>query len=211
MTACRSLSSIARAAILSLAFVVTASPAQDAEEPRDYQVELVVFRHLAKTGANEDWNDRNKVAVNTAGETPAAEPRRPRRLQFEPLSPERFTLTEVFGKLRGSRDFRPIYQAGWIQPGYAPDEAATIRLSRIAPMPRGLGGEAKLHVSRFLHLAIDMDLRADQSEPGELDAPVYRLRETRKMRSGELHYFDHPQFGVLVRITRADHDSSNAS
>jgi hypothetical protein len=26
------------------------------------------------------------------------------------------------------------------------------------------------------------------------------LREQRRMRSGELHYLDHPKFGVLARI-----------
>ena len=37
---------------------------------------------------------------------------------------------------------------------------------------------------------------------GELAfAPRYRLVATRNVRSGELHYFDHPAFGVLVRVT----------
>jgi hypothetical protein len=26
------------------------------------------------------------------------------------------------------------------------------------------------------------------------------LREQRRMRSGELHYLDHPKFGVLARV-----------
>ena len=34
-----------------------------------------------------------------------------------------------------------------------------------------------------------------------LDASRYfLLDETRRMRSGELHYFDHPKFGVLIQI-----------
>jgi hypothetical protein len=32
-------------------------------------------------------------------------------------------------------------------------------------------------------------------------APQYRLMTTRRVTSGELHYFDHPAFGVLMRIT----------
>jgi Peptidoglycan-binding protein, CsiV len=36
--------------------------------------------------------------------------------------------------------------------------------------------------------------------------PRYHLSAERSVRSGELHYFDHPAFGVLLKITpvRAD-------
>jgi hypothetical protein len=30
---------------------------------------------------------------------------------------------------------------------------------------------------------------------------AYRLSERRRIRSGELHYFDHPRFGVIARVT----------
>ena len=32
-------------------------------------------------------------------------------------------------------------------------------------------------------------------------APVYRMTQSRRMRSNELHYLDHPVFGVLVQAT----------
>lgn len=40
-------------------------------------------------------------------------------------------------------------------------------------------------------------------EPWLLQRTV-RLQQHRKMRSNELHYLDHPLFGVLIKITRAD-------
>jgi hypothetical protein len=40
------------------------------------------------------------------------------------------------------------------------------------------------------------------AELGEIDlGPRYVLTAERQTRSGELHYFDHPAFGVLVMIT----------
>jgi hypothetical protein len=30
---------------------------------------------------------------------------------------------------------------------------------------------------------------------------VYRMQQSRRMRSGELHYLDHPVFGLAVRVT----------
>ena len=36
------------------------------------------------------------------------------------------------------------------------------------------------------------------------DVPVYVLRQSRKMRSEELHYIDHPLLGIMVLITPID-------
>ena len=35
----------------------------------------------------------------------------------------------------------------------------------------------------------------------EYGVPEIRLKERRRMRSKELHYFDHPRFGVIALIT----------
>jgi len=36
----------------------------------------------------------------------------------------------------------------------------------------------------------------------DLELPPYtRLEQSRRVRSGELHYIDHPELGVLVRVT----------
>ena len=69
----------------------------------------------------------------------------------------------------------------------------------------------RVHLARFLHITLDLTFHADRDAPAVagpgdgLDeivvAPQYRLRATRSARSNELHYFDHPAFGVLVRIT----------
>ncbi len=43
----------------------------------------------------------------------------------------------------------------------------------------------------------------EEASPWILQRTV-RLAQHRKMRSNELHYLDHPMFGVLIKITRAD-------
>jgi hypothetical protein len=72
-------------------------------------------------------------------------------------------------------------------------------------------GTIRVHLTRFLHVTLDLTYQADGAGAvplaandglGELTlAPRYRLTATRNVRSNELHYFDHPAFGVLVRIT----------
>jgi hypothetical protein len=67
-----------------------------------------------------------------------------------------------------------------------------------------------LYLSRFLHVNLDLTYRgaaaaASAAPSTGLDeftfAPRYELETERNVRSGELHYFDHPAFGVLVKVT----------
>ncbi len=59
-----------------------------------------------------------------------------------------------------------------------------------------LEGLVQVSRGRFLHLDVDLLLRpADGSGP-------FRVRLNRRMRSGELHYLDHPRVGILVQAER---------
>ncbi len=76
---------------------------------------------------------------------------------------------------------------------------------------KALDGTIKLHLGRYLHLEADLLYRS-QTEPPEnnpffisfddIEQPqtLFRLHQKRRLRSGELHYFDHPMFGMLVKI-----------
>lgn len=48
-------------------------------------------------------------------------------------------------------------------------------------------------------------------EPGGMQLPPlrYRITEDRIMRDGELRYFDHPRFGMLATVRRAEDDTGN--
>jgi hypothetical protein len=59
-----------------------------------------------------------------------------------------------------------------------------------------LEGLVQVSRGRFLHLDVDLLLRpVDGSGP-------FRVRLNRRMRSGELHYLDHPRVGILVQAER---------
>ena len=32
----------------------------------------------------------------------------------------------------------------------------------------------------------------------------YQLKQSRKLKSGELHYIDHPKFGIIYRIVKTE-------
>lgn len=51
---------------------------------------------------------------------------------------------------------------------------------------------------------------AEQAQREHLIARTATLRQHRRMRSGELHYLDHPLFGVLIKINPVEADSDAA-
>ncbi|MEM7277845.1 MAG: CsiV family protein [Pseudomonadota bacterium] len=181
---------------------------QSDEEPEarpDYQVELIVFEYLNPSATEEDWR----------GPTPAAEPDEitetspsiaPAPLEFSRVEAEDFQLSEIAGRMRGSRDFRVVYHSAWIQPGYNKEEAPWLILGRVGRVPAKLRGRAKMHLSRYLHMELDLDLQGGQIAGSLRPGAPYSLLESRRMRSGDLHFFDHPKFGALVRIDPVDSD-----
>ena len=71
--------------------------------------------------------------------------------------------------------------------------------------PPVLEGVISLGAGRFHHIGVDLLLRGARIPDAAIGKPqyqYYRMAEHRKMRSGELHYIDHPKMGILVRIDR---------
>jgi hypothetical protein len=133
-------------------------------------------------------------------------------LRVRPLRPEELELGSTFSRLKAISAYDALLHGGWIQPGLPETEAQPFDLASLGAMnPRGT---VRVHLSRFLHITLDLTLERPSSVTdvnlatsfgdglNELTlAPRYHLRATRSARSGELHYFDHPAFGVLVRVT----------
>ncbi len=128
-------------------------------------------------------------------------------LEYMPVDRADYRLSEQTSKMRASRDYRPLLHVAWKQPVYDPLHETTLALDRLVDLPPTLAAEASLYVNRFLHLTLDLKL----AETGTindgttaLDTLVFQLKERRKMRSAELHFFDHPRFGALALISRTE-------
>lgn len=68
-----------------------------------------------------------------------------------------------------------------------------------------VSGLIRITRGRYLHLETDLMLRdANTSAP-------YRVQLRRRMRSGELHYVDHPKLGIVIRADRRPAPSSRES
>ncbi len=190
----------------------------------DYIVEVVLFEHR---GLPVIGDDRYWVALpseRTLGlGSPEAE-----AAGFTPIDGPLGLAAEA-ERMRAD-GYRVLRHFAWRQPGLDEASAVPIRVNlgeRIAlwtpaeaapgqaflpasaierdDRPRAVqtttvAGTIKVRLGRFLH--VEARLAYDDPATGT----GYRLDESRRMRSRELHYLDNPRFGLLTRIVPVEED-----
>ncbi|MFU8817595.1 MAG: CsiV family protein [Pseudomonadales bacterium] len=142
------------------------------------------------------------------------------------------TLTAEVNRLNRTPGYQVLLHGHWLQP-VPERQSPQPLLVQAGPRyggVYGLEGSFDVTVGRFLHFRADLFYREPLLGGAPIDralppqngvsaiAPQPRpqptlqdlstegfmhLQESRRMRSGELHYLDHPKFGVLVRIEPA--------
>ncbi len=137
-----------------------------------------------------------------------AVPAEPVEPTFRLLLPAELQLNAEYQRLSRLPAYTPLLHTGWVQAGLPESQAPTFNLATLGSL--NPLGTVRLYLSRFLHVELDLTYQgaaaaASAAQPAELGeftlAPRYKLATERNVRSGELHYFDHPAFGVLVKVT----------
>ncbi len=94
--------------------------------------------------------------------------------------------------------YEVLYHAGWLQDvrsGNNPD-------IRISSADGRVDGVVRVDRGHYLHFRPDLLL--SRSAAAETAGAQYRMNTPRRMRSKEVHYLDHPLFGILVLATPAN-------
>jgi hypothetical protein len=196
---------------------LSAEPQNEAASAPWYQFEVLIFRRIAPgAGSTEGWaldpgipDQTQSVRLSRGALTEAGKP-----IAYRALPAEEKSLTEAWGAMRRSREYRPLYHIAWRQPVAHPDQAIPIYFNLPSkrksafeePLPI-LEGNIKFGIKRYLHLETDILLRVAEDQAGsetgyDPASSSYRMQEKRRMRSGKLHYLDHPVLGILTIATR---------
>ena len=145
---------------------------------------------------------------------------------FEIDSAREFSLSAEVSKIARSRDFRVISTKSWFQNIKDKDAAELIFIDSNFFKGTRIFGFFQLYKERFLHFntklylsELDPLFTQDErlmvgknvfNEEKELDIyeeknqkVLYEVVHSKKFRSGELHYVDHPKFGMLIMLTKA--------
>lgn len=185
---------------------------------KDYLIEVIVFENVSGKSVSGGgmYIPKSGQALTLGGDSA-------KNAGFEIVS-DGLSLEENAESIRSSGRFRLIKHLAWRQPGLDRKEAKAIRVSlggvttvyipddtkpydsfipaSLDPQPDRtravktvtVSGTIKVRLGRFLHM--DTLLVYTDKETGQ----SYRLKQSRKMRSRELHYIDNPRFGLLTRI-----------
>jgi hypothetical protein len=123
---------------------------------------------------------------------------------FEWLPPKTFVLSAPAARLDRSGRYRVLLHGAWIAP--LPDRDAPLPMLIQTGAKSGdrwrIEGTIAVTVARYLHADVELRYLVDATAPNDPTAPptYLEMREDRRLRSGELHYLDHPRFGVLLQI-----------
>ena len=151
---------------------------------------------------------------------------------FEIDSAREFSLSAEVSKIARSRDFRVISTKSWFQNIKSKDLAELIFIDSDFFKGTRIFGFFQLYKERFLHFNTKLYLSEldplfiqDErlmvgknvfNEEKELDVyeeknqkVLYEVEHSKKFRSGELHYVDHPKFGMLIKLTKAQKEISS--
>lgn len=97
-----------------------------------------------------------------------------------------------------------LYNAQWQQPVYDQKHSLPIYIESSVQQAgtAKLKGLFYLHVSRYLHSKIDLQFLPNQTDSV---TDLISFQESRRMRSKEIHYIDHPLVGAIIRILPVAH------
>ena len=158
-----------------------------AQETRWYKIEMILFTELGATARDAEYWPQDPGQPQMLNAVPLAVG----SARVQSLPPSAYRLSGIWSVLKRSRGYRPIRHLAWQQPGLPSRSAPLVAVGD--ELDAEIQGTIKVSLARFLHLDLDLILHQEDQR--------FRLKSSRRMRSNELNYLDHPRFGAIVIIT----------
>ena len=106
-------------------------------------------------------------------------------------------------------DLLVTHHLSWLQS--VPERGKPLSIM-VAKTDANLAGFVRVTIGRYLHFEADLWTTMEEKDgiASPQDNQFMALRESRRMRSNELHYLDHPALGVITKISPYSIDSNIA-
>lgn len=151
---------------------------------KDYQVEAILFHHNTPHTAYEAIQNKPIRALTSKAPT-------------WPLPPS--MLLEELETLNRSSNYTVVAHYSWGQEALPTSQAAIFTVANPDQYGAPLEGWIKVYADHLLFANLDLEYNG------------YRLNEKRRLKLNEKHYFDHPRFGVLLRVSRLDQQATEGT
>lgn len=152
-----------------------------------YTIEMLVFSqngyHAGSQPAHSSPDSAGARSLSAYNGAPLS--------QFEQLPGASLQLHGDANQLKRN-GYEVLYHTGWLQDVRSGQNPKI----RIASPDGRVEGVVRVDRGRYLHFRPDLLL--SRSASAERASSQYRMNTPRRMRSREVHYLDHPLFGILV-------------
>ena len=177
---------------------VMGQAAEGPDGPDHYRVEVVLF---TQPPIDQERPERPSPEAKAMGGTMAWPLHRDDQgtLGYRQLPAAEHSLGRAARRISGRAGFDVLWHAAWEQPGVGPAQAQPVALP-IQLRAEGISGFIRVYRQRFLH--VEAELRYS-----EADDRHWTMSTSRRMRSGQQHYLDHPVLGLLVRVDEVGDDT----
>lgn len=178
----------------------------EAKAARSYEVELLIFEHQPQDD-DETLIPQFGRSVDLRFSLEQAE-RRVSTIQPEPALDGH--LAGINARLTASRTYDVLYHVRWLQPSARLPHAPRVGISLPASSIRtGIHGIVRLYATDLLF--VDVIMRFDlvptthsnqlsRQSSASTQRSVHFLKQKRRVKFKEVHYIDHPRFGLLITV-----------
>lgn len=193
-----------------------------------YRVEVIIFKQNNPLLDGEQWQSQ---PVQQPDKLVQLKPSTKAGLvPYKLLPRSQNRLNGIYQRLQSSSQYQPLLHLSWQQPQTRKRNARYVHLQRLdgqrlttvtdtntdRTLPQTnqlLDGAIRIRSGFYLHVDIDLVyfttlplankmIRSEGSFLNHSDKTPIRLKESRKIKLNELHYFDHPLYGVIVQVRR---------
>jgi len=147
---------------------------------RQFYVEVIAFKQSAP---NSELFEQKATEIKAVR-------------RYAPAIRGRKTLNYLYRRLEKSGEYRPFYYQSWRVT--AKSGRLTLPIE-IYDASQKLKGWVKIQRGELLHVLADIEL--SPSESVEDDGVIYHLKEKRRVLFKEVHYLDHPKFGLIIKVS----------
>lgn len=160
-----------------LLFIVCLMSISGSVAARSYKIELIIFAQ--NTATSETFNE-----MTSHIKWPA------RVANLSDFNSATKSLNGHYAKLAASQKYQPLIHVAWTQNIGSNRVGRAVKIST----PRGtINGFFQVQRGHLVHMKADFEYSAG--------GVIHRIHEKRRFKLKETHYFDHPKFGIIARVS----------
>ncbi len=202
----------------------------DADQPKLYQVEVIVFEHITPQSLSSEAWPAKLEEPNLNGAIQLQATQGATMQPYEELPNSSFQLNREVRRLTNNASYKVLTHVAWIQPVTSPRFAKPVHITGgaiyspdgqvVLPEPGGnpssysgdyqqLNGTITISVMKYLQIKTNLLLtepgykipQQENAEGQTASLISFPMNQTRRTKSKDLNYFDHPLYGMLIEIT----------